>query len=995
VIFLERLVVHHVGDIDAADIMFSPRGRHLIEAPAGLSATLSKALRCALLGDAAPGFGQTEGAYVGTSIVAGGAAFWIERRIARDGRLTTALSRAGPSGPVTIEGPERIERELDRLLGSDREALAALIWPPRNLSPLTGRLRDVMRAWLGSRRMNVLAASVEVGQDLQEAERLASLHVALARAAETHTDATAEVRRLEFTRKRDRAARAVHQLEEAEQLVAEAEAERLRMAGLAEGLDLHVEHAERAVALAHLLDYRDAAAKRVEAAQTRRAANERQLGELIDVRSALTTSEQRLATLERGLAAYRQADEAATAAENARRDSAAVGQHMAALERARQELSASRSKAARLAAEATRARTLSDRANEDSHLPRAYRLWREWLDHAPADGDDLESARADAAGLHDQLHALESAVRAQARDAQIRTGWRRLAAGGAVGGLAAGVLGLLALPPLTPLGLTVGLAGTLAGIWLALADRGNSESTEDLERELDVVARNLQQAEGRIQAADQAETARSHVERQLGALELEIPMSAERALTLRDSAAVRLRQMADGDQRRDSAELEAAASGAAQTSADSGREVRRLEARVATLNARQTEQQLVDAAAELRTQLEKAAGARRAAERLAAELKIGSSREAIDLARRDTRREVQELRQRLGGGADLELQRQVAIRDESRAGDELAALDAEIARQRGADSKDAEDRPRAVQLARLAAVTAQLGSDRAHAAARTAALRGRTVQAASRRHTTDLSAALRALGVDADAATTAAEARAAIPDLDAEPVEAEQVRRLLRQARDAVRRTETRVQTLELRAGIEHTDIGLADAQSRLDAAVRARRIREVGHTIVTDALDASLESLPAAIERELRVLLPAASSGRFWDARIHEGLRLEVWDPAAGAWRTPHDLDESDGERVERALALAFATAGPPLDATDLPAFLWLEQSPADHDGAILQALVTAAGLGGATQRYPQIVATGTSLSPSLGSFDRTTRLASGRVTDAGQAVSRVREAV
>ena len=209
-------------NLDDADVTFSARGRHLIEAPPAVGATLSHALRCALLGDAAPGLGQRDGALVGASIVAGGAAYSIERRIARDGRVTTALARAGPSGLLPIEGRERIERELDRLLGSDREALAALIWPPRNLNPLTDRLRDVVRAWLGSRRMNVLAASVDVSQDLREAERLASLHVALARAAETHADASAEVRQLEFTRKRDRAARAVHQLEEAEQLVAEA-----------------------------------------------------------------------------------------------------------------------------------------------------------------------------------------------------------------------------------------------------------------------------------------------------------------------------------------------------------------------------------------------------------------------------------------------------------------------------------------------------------------------------------------------------------------------------------------------------------------------------------------------------------------------------------------------------------------------------------------------------------------------------------------------------
>lgn len=993
-IFLERLVAHHVGAVDNADIRFAPRGRHLIEAPPAAAATLSAALRCALFGDVAPGFGRKEGALVGAWLVAGGAAYAIERRITRDGRLTTALARGGASGLIPITGAERIERELDRLLGADREALAALIWPPRDLGPLEGRLRDILRAWLGSRRMNVLAASVEVSQDVQEAERLASLHVALAQAGEAHAAATDHVQQLETTLKRDRAARAVQQLEEADRLVALAEDERGRMTALAEGFERHLAHAEGALALAHLLDHRDAALERAQAAQSTRTAKEKHLSELEQLRSELTTREQRLTTLERGLAAYDRAESAAAAAVQARRASTAVGDDMATLERARQELSASQSKAERLAAQAKRARTLSDRANEDAHLPTAHRLWREWLDHAQDTEAEDATAKAEAAALHDQLDALEQAVRAHARDANLRAGWRRLAVGVAGMGLAAGMLGFVAFAPLTPLGLTVGLVGALAGIWLTLTERGNTEHADRLDRELEVVAHELRQTEHRMLATERAQDARTQVERRLAVLGLEIPESPRRAAVLRDSATVRLRQMADGDNRQDSAELRTAAETAAHAAEDAMREVRRLEARVATLNRNEPEHQLVTAAAERRTQLEKAADARRAAERLAAELKIGTSREAIDKARRDTLRQVQRLRRQLGGGADLELQRQVAIRDETRANDELAALDAQIVRQQTTALGSGPARPRAVQFARLATAAAQLGSERAHAAARAAALHGRTVQAASRRHTTDLAAALRALGVAAGADPTAAEARAAIPDLDAAPVDVEKIRRALRQARQAVRRTETRVQTLELRAGVEHSDIDSADAQHRLDQAVRTRRIREIGHTIVTGALDASLESLPTAIERELRIILPAASAGQFWDARSGEGLGLEIWDPAAGAWRAPQDLEGPSRERVERALALAFAAAGPPLDATDLPAFLWLEQSASDHDGAVLQAVVAAAGLGAAAQRYPQVIASGRSLASSLGRFDRVTRLTNGHTASAADAVNGIREA-
>ena len=993
-IFLERLVAHHVGEIEDADIAFLPRGRHLIEATPEAAATLSAALRCALFGDVAPGFGQREGALVGASIVAGGAAYAIERRIAPNGRLTTLLARGGPSGLVPVAGGERIERELERVLGADMEALAALIWPPHDLEPLTGRLRDVVRAWLGSRRMNVLAASVEVSRDLEEAERLASLHVALAKAAEANNAAAAEVQRLAYVRRRDRAARAVHQLEEAERLVAEAEDERLRMLTAAQGLERHVEQAERALALAHLLDHRDSAMRRHEAARTRRVEYETQAAELVKVRSTLTTSERRLTTLDRGLAAYDRADAAAAAAKQARNASSSIGEDVAALERARQELSASRSKAERLAAQAKRTRTLSDRARDESHLPAAHRLWRAWLEHANDNDDNAERAESEAATLHDQLNTLEAAVRTQEQDARLRASWRRLAAGSAVAGLGAGVVGLLAVAPLAPLGLSVGLVGTLAGIWLTLAERGSGDSVDELERELDTVARALRQTERRRQAAADARNVRVRIENQLEQLELEVPSDAQRALVLRDSATARLRQLADGDGRRESQELRQEAATASQAAEDAAREVRRLEARVATLHRRDPEQQQVAAAAERRTQLERAASARRAAERLAGELQIGTSRDAIEQSRRNTLREVQDLQQQLSGAADLELKRQVALRDETRVNDELAALVAEISARFDEQSERAPDRARAVQFAQIASVVAQVGGDRAHSAARGAAQRGRTVHAASRRHSTDLAAALRALGVDCDADPTAAEARAAIPDLDADPIGAEEIRRSLRRAREAARRTETRVQTLELRAGVECTDIDPDDAHDRLDRALRARRIREIGQTIVRGALDASLESLPASIEHELRSILPAATAGRFWDARCGESLCVEVWDPRAAAWRAPVDLDGRSREHVERAFALAFAVAGPPLDATDLPAFIWLEQSATDHDGEILQAVAAAASVGGAAQRYPQVIATGQSIRPGLGRFDRVTSLTDGHAADEAPTISSIREA-
>ncbi len=986
-ILLERLYGRGIGGLHDVDLTFAPRERRLIEASPADADALSAALRFALFGDAARPADHQPDALAAVSIVAGGVTYAIERRVGRGALTETTLARVTPAGLAPISGAARVERELDRLFGADLDAMAALIWPPTDLQPLGERLDAVLRAWLGSSRMNLLDASVEVGPDMQDAERTAALHVDLAQAAEAHAAATAQVQRLELDLKRHRVARAVGQLELAERQMDGADAQRARMRGLVERFDRSRARAEGAAALAELLERRDAATQQARGAHERRAAVDRRLADLSRLRSTLGNQERRFASLDQALAALARADAAAAAAERTQRTAEAIGEDVAALERALHDLTASSHKAERLTADAERAHELSAQAQDDAQLPAAHRLWNEWLQEAEA-AAAAGQAHDYAEALENDLAVLRTARIQQTRAARNRSSQLRLAAGGAAAGAAAGLLGLAAVPPLAPVGLIVGAVGAVAGIVVTRGQRAAAAEAEDLGHQLAAVELRLRNANEWLRTAQLARVAQQRTARQLESLGLEVPAAEPRAVELRDRAEARLLELADGDNRRSADDLRAAWTAASDAAAAAMQDVRRLEARVEALRQRDPQQRMTNAAANRRTLIGKAADARRGAERLAAALGVEPSRQSLTEARQDTQRAVQAMQRRLRQSADLEQRRLAAIHGHAQAADALASLDAEIRRQtsalEGRGAPGTVERPRAVQLAQAAILLAGVGRQRAQTEARASTAEWRSARAARQRHAADLAAALHAMDIAVGADPTAAEARAAVPDLDARPVDADAARQQLSGTRQTARQTEARLRTLELRTGVERRDVDAAEARARLARAVRTRRVREVGRTLVDAALDAALRRLPRAVEHELRATLPLASAGRFWDARVTSDLRVDVWDSMAGVWRAPQELDDDQRERVERALALAFVTAAPPLDAADLPAFVWLQQSAADRSGAALHALAAALQSGAAAQRVPQLIAAVRPAAAGQARFDRVTRVAAGRLADA-----------
>ncbi len=959
-ILLERLLVHQIGAVKDVDFRFAAMGTHILRTSVEEALSVREALRFALFGDSALPSDRRPGGYAAVSIVVGGVTYTIERQIGHDRMVTTRLGRSGPKGPVQITEASRIDRELDNILGPNITALESLIWPIGNLDKIAKRLPDVMRAWLGTRRMHLLDAHVETTQDMKETERTAELHVKLAKIAQDHHEKSRIVKDLDLALKRDRVWRAIQQVEKAEQLITSSRETHTAMEILAKQFSQQLADATRSLEVMQLFRHRDAAIFRVKSAQSQQSDHEQKLSELHKLKPTASKLERKLDILDRLLAAYTRSRESAAAAKETREQIDSISNELNALETTRKDLGIERRRLDRLSADATRAQTLTGRAHEEIHLPNATRLWELWA-KATSEIDTLHAIDEQAIVHNQELNKVIAMIRDTNRSSRSRAQQRGLAAVGAVAGTAIAGLGLGVAAPLVPVGLFVGILSTTTGLWLNISHGSLNAVRSELIGRRSQLQYALRQIDRGKTARINARQSQGQAVSDLREIDMEVPSSIERAMTLRDSATARLRNFSLGDERRDADELKATYSSAASALSTAQNEVLRLEAREEALTDRQIESQRTVITADLKTQLEKSAEAQREIESLAGSLSLKTSREAAQAAHIKTTQNIHKLRDTLNTQAELELERQVSIRDQTQATSEVVRIEDMIGPRHMQLERnmtgESDRRDRATLMAEFVASLAEIASKRSLTTAHAASIRERSARSALQRHTTDLANSLRSLGVETRMDPTSAEARTAVPAPPHQPENLRDIRTSLRRAREATRKTEKQLQTLELRTGIASSDINSQDAKCRLTDIVLARRAKEIGRVLTSEALTRTLAGIPAAVEHTYRAALPLVTNGHFWDVRLDSDFAVELWDSSRSIWLSLDELDDDQKYRAECALALSFASAAPPLDATDLPAFLWLEQNENDPDGSLVTALASTAYQGETARRYRQLI--------------------------------------
>ncbi len=990
-ILLERLWAERIGQLQSVEFTFDPRGAQLIAADRAAAQALRSALAGALFGLEITDGTVGPGSMVELAFTAHGRPYAIRRVVADERRVRTVLVQHGASGAVEIADPGRIQRMLGALIGLDRSALQTMIHAdPADLPASRGDREALMRQLLGERRVTALQARFAQSDQLAEAETSAAARLKLARAAAEVDSRRAAVGSLHADLNRARVAQAVGALEDSESRAQSAAAARRELETAAQSMQAAVVEAAAQLELIALWRERARQAAKAARADVRRSAAEDKVHALAALEDDLREADQRLAAFDRTLAVHARAETARQAAERARVQRDRQRGRARDLIGARAELHALRSRVERAQAEAVRAGTHVRRVSEEANLPGAQRLWSAWLAHH-TEGAGLESAQRQVLDLRQRLDEAARALEQQTAEAARRQSRLRLAGGVTGAGFVVGLIGLVAAPPLAFAGIVAGIFGALAGAWTLYAGAPDDDQTDrqaSLVPELDA---ELSAANRRIDRARQHRVRLAAVERELGALDLEVPTSPERARLLGDSATSRLRRLVDGDEQ-SRAEDPARALRDAQTVLDqSSAQVRRLEARVDSLEALAPEAGAAANEADLRGSLRESAQAREEANRAQRQLGVPEGAEPLSLARERQIASRDALQTRLAALPNVELGRQFAVRDHNAALQAIRRIEAAIHAHRrrneiAATAEPAADaRERQAALAAIGHLVAQHGVRRAYAQRQPLLTEGRAAAGAEARARSDLATALRAATAPFDGTPTAAEARALFPDLeDAGPEDVDKLRVRLRHTRQAQRQGESDVRRREIETGLAREAVDFELAESALADVVAQRRRRVFAASIVEQALAATVDAATAAGEAHLRRMLGRLTAGAYWDARIRQAGRVELWDEGRADWVAVSEAAPEHQAGVRLGLAVSFIAGLTPRDAQHVPAFLWL-----DHDGdatgaQAIGALLATLNEPDLADRFPQIVVVARPGAIQSGLFARTSAVTGGQTAGA-----------
>ncbi len=999
-ILLERLELQDFGALKRVVLEFRPRGTHLVSAAAMDAGTLRDALAVALFGGE-PNHDLRE-ASIELAFSSGGLAHVIRRTFDGRGREHTSLRRAGPPGLQEVRGPLRVRRELDRLVGLDRETFNSLVHPDRsNAAPIHDRLSAVLRSLLGQQRLTGLEAAFATTPQLEEIEELARSQVQLAEATREFQAAALQIEELEAGLKRARVIRALGSVETAERQaqgamsdVADLDRLRARLSDAATQASAY----RRAMELWRARHGASVAAAR---ADERGQAAQSELRDTADFELEARTDDERLEVLERSLAAYGRAETEGHAADRVRTARDDVRGHVQELLGAESNLEAARIRVEKRRAQAARAETLQRRAQTQDNLPAARRLWDGWAQLADADAE-LDASEEESQRLRADLSQAERSLRRLADARRQRQTYMGIAGAATVFGAALLWLGTATAAPFVTLGVLSIFAGASLGAWAAWSARAAPAFEEALENGLHGLEAALRDVEARLPRAEIALRRRNAIDAELRTLALEVPQSEQRARVLADSATTQLRSLVDADARPSTQDLDAAVKQAGLAVAEAERDLRRLEARVETLTASEPGVNAAEREAELVSRVAAAARARSEAVELAQSVGLPDDPKRLHAVCKQARRASNAARAKLARVPDLELRRQRAIRDQTLAEDDVRRLDGQLdaLQMRLSDlpatEPDADRRERAGVLAALAGTLATLGDPRARAHRREARSSERAYRQAIARGRGDLDDALRAAGVVLDEPPSGAEIRALFAHQDQAPAHGPDAQRqALRRLRKRARDLDARIRRLELRGGLTREAAEPEEAQARLAEIVRQRQVRSSAGAIVTEAFDAMATAIPAIAEARLRQILGSVTMGAYWDARIDASNALELWDKSRERWIVADDLDPVTRRRVDLARRLAFAAAAIPHDALHRPAFVWLEADESAAAAEDLNIVIETLRRPPLADRWPQVIVTAPhgSVAPEL--FARCSTIVAGETSDgAGRQASRLEAA-
>jgi hypothetical protein len=985
-ILLERLAVREFGALRHVDMAFDPTGHQLVTLGPDESRLLRLALTTCLFGAPEGLRARYDGASTECTIVVNGRPLTIRRTLQATSRDKTELVFQQAGYMREIHGEAQVRESIDSAIGLDQENLEFLTVPqPRSELPPPTQIRSLARHLLGERRIGELEAHFADQPELQEEETVARARLELAQTAARADDNEAEVDRLE---------RLLHQWRISQTLRSfEAATDRLLQAR--DSGQEHCDSRSRFIGeqeawrsrwrLASL--WTDRKRRSMEATELAGEVKrlETSLAEIGPLAQQARTAAERFGTLERSCDAFAASESAASAADRARAHREACRQAVRELLKARADLAETTTSCAELQATAERAKTMLGRSQENDNLPAAHRLWGEASEILAAEETEGQD-RTDIASLEHEITRITQRMRVIQLAAKRRRTNILISGAGAALGLALTLIGVVGATPIAWLGITVGLAGTVVGLWSVWSEKAEQTHTASLRDRLIVLDGERQTTRELSPNLEQNGERRARIEHELERLGLEVPKSRQRAQLLRDSATARLRRLADGDITASSQTLGSENERASRELAQATREVRRLNARVTALEASGPEGLATAADTELRHQIEASGRSRSRASALARSLGFADDHEAVAAAREAQRRELKALEARLDSSTNLDESRRRAQQRQQSADEALPGIEQQIRSLLRTNPDLPRFEPtanagqRLVGLAALGGVLAAVGEARAASQEGEAADAERTAQDSVTRTSTELASAVQATGVQIDRTPTAAEVRAIFPNVDEDPVaDSSRARASLQRARAARREFNDRLHRLELRAGVVRDEVNLTKAIASLDQIVDERDVRASASRMISEAIDALTAGVPAATEATLRQIIGRITGGLHWDVRISPDMTVHVWDDERDSWTQLPDLPATVGAPVKLAVSAALMASVRPHDATQAPAFMWLQVVDDGSESSPTEALLDAMTRTDLRAQFPQVIVTAPPGKLTRTGFSRVTPIVNG----------------
>ncbi|MAG35645.1 MAG: hypothetical protein CL878_05290 [Dehalococcoidia bacterium] len=143
--------------------------------------------------------------------------------------------------------------------------------------------------------------------------------------------------------------------------------------------------------------------------------------------------------------------------------------------------------------------------------------------------------------------------------------------------------------------------------------------------------------------------------------------------------------------------------------------------------------------------------------------------------------------------------------------------------------------------------------------------------------------------------------------------------------------------------------------EAALDAG-RDLRSRRIASRVLTRVRGRLIANVLPSTEKNMCVLLPELTAGRYRHARLDQDYRFQVWDERKRGYTEKRLLSGGTQDQFSLALRLGFAIAALPQEVGTRPGFLFLDEPLSSFDRDRTEALVNLLTRGPITSYFPQV---------------------------------------